>query len=98
MKRSKINPVSKKRARENREYLRLKRDYLEANMDCFIPFCSEMATDIHHMRGRVGTLLTDTQYFRSVCRLHHDKIHQNPEWAREQGYMLDRIGTSTPTP
>lgn len=39
--------------------------------------------DIHHSRGRSGSLESDTRYWVGVCRYCHDWIHQHPAQSRE---------------
>jgi hypothetical protein len=44
------------------------------------------ATDIHHIEGRgKNYLAVDT--WMAVSRHWHNEIHNNPKWAREQGYL-----------
>jgi hypothetical protein len=49
-----------------------------------------MATQIHHKRGRVGSLLTDQRYFMAVCNDGHHWIHTNTGASYERGFMLFR--------
>jgi hypothetical protein len=44
--------------------------------------------EVHHMKGRHGALLTDKTFFLWVCRRAHNRIHGDPKWARENGYLL----------
>jgi hypothetical protein len=84
----KLRPVSKKRARENRAYTRLREWYLEQNPACEI--CGKKATQIHHKRGRFGARLNEKEYFMAICMACHDWIHKNPMEAYAKGYMLLR--------
>lgn len=43
--------------------------------------------DIHHKAGRIGTNLLDTTTWMAVSRAQHDRIHANPKWAREIGFL-----------
>lgn len=45
------------------------------------------ATEIHHTRGRAGTLLLDERYWLPVSASGHDFIHDNPKLARDLGYL-----------
>lgn len=94
MRRTRLNPISKKRAAQMREYIALRRAYLKEH-----PFCElcileggntlpPRATDIHHKKGRSGAMLLDTTHWMAVCRASHRKIHDNPKWAYENGYLL----------
>ena len=88
-KRKRIAFRSKKRAAQEREYTKLKNKYLEDNPKCEV--CNKLATEIHHKRGRVGDLLTDVGHFLAVDSRCHQSIENNPTWAKERGYSLDRI-------
>lgn len=90
MKRSKLNPVSKKRAKENRLYLKLRNEYLEEHELCEVCELGD-SFDVHHRRGR-GIYLCEVEWFLAVCRPCHIYIEKHRLWAREQGYLLDRIG------
>lgn len=46
-----------------------------------------LATDIHHCHGRRGKNYLDETTWLAVCREQHQRIHQNPSWAREMGFL-----------
>ena len=84
-----IKQVSLKRKTENDEYLRRRRIFLAKN-----PFCAvtgNRATEVHHMKGREGGLLLDERYWLAVSREGHVEIENNPVWAKEMGYSLNRL-------
>ena len=68
-------------------YRTQKKLFLFANPICQVGRCKSPSMDIHHTRGRVGRLLIAVEYFLAVCRPHHDRIHSEPAWARENGYL-----------
>ena len=45
------------------------------------------ATDIHHTRQR-GRFYLDVSTWMAVSRSAHERIHGNPAWARERGYLF----------
>jgi hypothetical protein len=45
------------------------------------------ATDVHHVKKR-GKYMLDVSTWLAVCRETHIKIHQNPAWARANGYLM----------
>ena len=49
------------------------------------------ATEVHHKTGRIGGDLLDSRYFMGVCSPCHRRIHDNPEWAFAQGYLVSRL-------
>lgn len=99
-----IPPRSKKRAKQEREYSKVRKKFLEENPHCAVHdgewsqengnFLFEpcLATEVHHQKGKIGALLTDTRYFLPVCRVAHDYIEKHPLEAKEKGYSLSRLG------
>lgn len=85
-----IRKVSAERSKENHVYARLRKEYLEAYPCCEVPECHRKSSEIHHQKGRIGDLLTNTDYFMAVCPDHHHMIHADPVWARNNGYSLLR--------
>lgn len=45
------------------------------------------ATHPHHIRGVAGSLLTDERFMLATCDRHHRWIHDNPEEARNLGWL-----------
>jgi hypothetical protein len=45
------------------------------------------STDIHHMAKRTGSNYLDESTWLAVCRENHDRIHNNPAWARANGFL-----------
>lgn len=89
-----IAPRSKKRAAQEREYSKLRKDFLLSSPTCQAKLpnrCTHHATDVHHMKGRIGPLLTDTKFFLAVCRSCHDWIETHPEEAKELGFSISKI-------
>jgi hypothetical protein len=86
-----IPRVSKKRAKQDIEYLKLRLEFLNENSLCQVKFpgCSNFATDVHHTHSgsdrAVYYLIQNT--FIAVCRSCHQWIHTNPKEARILGYL-----------
>ncbi len=85
---SKISHLSNKRKKENKEYLTLREVFLNNK---FCPITGDPATQVHHKKGRIGKLLTDVRFWLAVSAEGHKKIEENPEWAKEKGYSLNRL-------
>lgn len=85
-----INKVSAKRAVENKEYARLRKDYLEVYPVCEVVECHLPSKEIHHMQGREGDKLNDVNFFLAVCPGCHRKIETDTKWARDNGYSILR--------
>lgn len=86
-----INKVSVKRKEQLGEYKDLRGKYLSENPHCEVKECPNTATEIHHKRHeRTNKHLNDVTQFMSVCRRCHNKIHENPEWAKKYGYLINK--------
>lgn len=81
-----ISKVSSKRAKQLREYKRVKEDYFYDNPLC--EACGSTQIVLHHKKGRRGERLTDRMYFMTVCTPCHNLIHAHPEWAYENNYLI----------
>ena len=90
-KQKKIAPRSKKRIAQEKIYSQLRKAFLNKPYNKICPIMGVRTTDIHHIKGRIGDLLTDTRYWLAVSREAHIMIEQNPEWAKEHGYSLSRL-------
>ena len=82
---------SKRLARRNRTYSQMRKEYLSERRVCRakIDNCNNVATDIHHKKGR-GLFLLDTETWLPVCRNCHEWIENNPSEAYELGFSLKR--------
>lgn len=89
VKRKRLNPYSKSKVKEREQYRAARLFYLNKHPNCEI--CQRPADDIHHKRGR-GKFLCDTSTFMATCRFCHNRIHDNPGWARENGYLIYQYG------
>lgn len=85
-----VKKITAKRAGQNQEYFKLRKEYLELYPVCEVPECNLKATEIHHQRGRENERLLDTNYFMAVCHKHHGEFHSNSKEAREKGYSVLR--------
>ena len=45
------------------------------------------ATEIHHREGRGRNYLNEETWL-AVCRQNHERIHNNPSWARANGFLV----------
>lgn len=90
----KPKPIPKKSAKrvdEEKVYNKKKKAYLLAFPICEVKNCKRDSVDVHHKKGRVGSLLIDDNFFMAVCRLCHTQIELNPIWAKKNDYSLDRL-------
>lgn len=85
-----VKKVTEKRAKQNQEYAKLRKEYLEVYPVCEVVECHNKSKEIHHMAGRDGDKLTDPDNFLAVCPSCHHKITIDSAWAIEQGYSILR--------
>lgn len=81
----KLKAFSDRKREENEKYKVARNLYFRIQPDCEV--CGCPATDIHHKAKR-GKNLYNMATFMAVCRPCHNKIHDNPAWAREKGYLI----------
>lgn len=86
----KPGPTAKKRAKQEREYSKLRKLFLESYPGCQLQFqgCTARATEVHHSKGRIGKLLTDIRWFKAACHNCHMKGHDklSAKQARKNGF------------
>ena len=83
---SRLRPASKKRAKQLRDYTRLRKVFLKDFPRCGV--CGTApATDIHHIAGRNHAMLNEPAWWIAVCRGCHDHIHRHPGEARAKGLL-----------
>lgn len=85
MKKTPLRKVSKKQSRRLTEYRKAKASYMEEHRHC--EMCSAPSQQIHHKRGR-GIYLADPEFFAALCAPCHEEVHRNPNWARENGWLI----------
>lgn len=98
-----IKKKSDKRKKQEAIYLKKRADFLnkKENKKCPV-FPNLPTTDVHHKKGRVGfadawarhngiNLYLDERFWLAVSRKGHQKIENNPIWAKEKGFSLDRL-------
>ena len=92
MRKTPLRRISKKRAKQSAEYLRLRAAFLAIH-----PFCeawcqwrTRKARHIHHQAGREGRLLCATEHWLPVCAECHDRIHKTDvAEAYEKGFLYE---------
>ena len=89
MNRTPLSNRSSKKASRDREYTKVRKHFLIMHPKCgaSVVGCSKRATEIHHVRGRIGRLQCDTRFFMAICRKCHDWIGDNGKKARAIGLL-----------
>jgi hypothetical protein len=89
-----ISPRSPKRIKQDLLYSQKRKVYLSSNPMCkaHLPtICTQTATDIHHMAGRIGELYLDETYWVALCRACHSYVEAHPKEARDMGLSVLRL-------
>lgn len=86
-----IKSISDKKLQELKEYRIIRDRYLKENPVCEFVGCESRDITLHHKKGRIGSLLTDSRYFCSLCIKHHIWAELNCNEAKELGLSFDRL-------
>jgi hypothetical protein len=89
-----IPKVSQKQLDRLKAYKKVRDKYMAEHKHCealIASVCTHKATELHHKAGRTGELLTNTDYFLAVCSGCHHFIETHPQYAKENGYSVDRL-------
>jgi predicted HNH restriction endonuclease len=75
---AKIKTATKKRAKQNRAYTKVKKKFLVDHPTCMAQLdgCTGQSTDLHHIGGRTGENLLKVEDFAALCRNCHNIIHR----------------------
>ena len=85
--------MSDQRKRATVIYAAMKKQWRQSHALCEV--CKERwthrnwANDVHHQRGKAGTLLIDQRFWLAVCRPCHSYIQDNKAEARAKGWLCD---------
>ena len=83
--------ISDKQAKRLAKYRIARDEYFEEHPICEYPGCTSMEITLHHGAGKVGELLFNKMYFKSLCLFHHRQVEGNPEYAKSIGLSFDRL-------
>lgn len=97
-KRAPIKKKSRLQIKRDAKYFKAKKEYLEELDD---PMCQmrlspecrgnqQVASEIHHQKGKIGDLYWDTRFFMPACRKCHDYELTHDAEAKEKGVTLYR--------
>jgi hypothetical protein len=86
--RTRLRNVSVSMRAQLKRYSELRKLFLASHVICEICLKPKRFLDVHHKRGR-GKHLLNTETWMAGCRECHRKIHDNPRWARANGYLID---------
>lgn len=92
-KRVPVKKISDKQTTKNKVYTAKRIIFLAAHPKCQAKLegCTQVATDVHHMAGRTGSLFLDESQWLPVCRACHSYIETHPDFAKEKGFSKSRL-------
>lgn len=88
-----VRRVSKVTAKRNRDYAKVKREFLKRNPFCQVCLESgrpmKFSDTAHHIKPRSVSpeLVCEPGNLLSCCDSCHAEIHNNPTWARARGFL-----------
>ena len=87
-----IKKVSKSMEVKLKEYSRRKKEFMSLPENKYCPvYPNRLATEVHHSKGRIGSLLLNTEFWIAVSSDGHKFIHENDSWSRRKGYLKTRM-------
>jgi len=88
-----ISKVSVKQLERLKEYKKVRDAYMKEHPICEaqLDHCTGKSTDLHHGRGRIGSLLTDVSNFHALCSYCHHVVETRPSMAKELGLSKNRL-------
>ena len=92
-----LRPVSKRRARQNRQRAamadRLWPDRRDGTVLCAVPGCGQRAEDLNEILPRArGGSITDENNVHPACRGHNQELTLEPEWGYRLGFLKHSWG------
>jgi 5-methylcytosine-specific restriction endonuclease McrA len=87
--RTRIKPVSTKRAKENRQRAKVIDELWPGRIvECWRDGCTRLADDVHEIQTRArGGSITDPANLAPLCRTCHGEATREAPWAYEQGLL-----------
>ncbi len=86
-----IRKVSKRLSIDLKLYKQARGEYLSNHTIC--QRCNIKRVDcVHHLGGRVGSMLYNEKYFMGVCDDCHEYIHANVAESMKKGWLITRLG------
>jgi hypothetical protein len=86
---ARVRPRSRAMERRMAIYRKAAEIFLRRNPRCAV-YPKLKATQVHHVRGRAGSLLMDERFWLPASARGHDRIHRQPNEARNRGWLASR--------
>lgn len=89
LKKSTPKKISDKEKERQKKFKPIRAKFIKEHPYCCM--CGKKATEVHHGRGKVGKLLLDARWFKSMCADHHRWAELHPKEAKEKGVSFSRL-------
>jgi hypothetical protein len=88
-----ISKRSNKKAAEDRIYSTKRKKFLEENPMCqaHLPGCAGPSCQVHHKKGRIGSLYLDIEYWLAICDYCHKWVTEHSKEAITLELSLSRL-------
>lgn len=86
-----IKKVSRKQLKRLEQYRKERDAHFKEFPVCQFPNCTSTDISLHHGAGKIGELLFNRKYFKSLCFPHHGWAEINPLEAQELGLSFKRL-------
>ena len=73
-----IKQVSDTQAKRLKRYRIARDEYFKDYPVCQFPNCGSRNITLHHMKGKIGELLWNKKWFKSLCMYHHRIVEESP--------------------
>lgn len=87
---TKIKPVSDTELKRLSKYRKARAEHFKEHPYCQYPGCTSPHITLHHGAGRIGDLLWNKRYFKSLCAPHHRWVEENATEAKSLKLSFDR--------
>lgn len=88
---SEIKKVSDTQAERLKRYRMARDEYFKQRPVCEYPNCGSRNITLHHMKGKIGELLWNKEWFKSLCLYHHRIVEESPLEAKILKLSADRL-------
>jgi hypothetical protein len=86
-----IKKVSDSQLLKLARYRKARDEHFEKYPKCQYPGCDSTDVTLHHAAGKIGELLYNKKYFRSLCLPHHRWAELHPKEAKKLKLSVTRL-------
>ena len=83
--------ISDKQTKRLAKYRVVRDEFLKERPVCEWDGCDSREVTLHHGAGKIGSLLWNKKYMKSLCWPHHEYCERHPDEAKKLGLSFDRL-------